>query len=98
MGVKIKSARGETVDFDLLKIKEAIASNPPTTEVKARQDFIDKRLRRRIKKVAPVVAVEETLPGTEEINEEPKMIDEVVEPPKSRTKQKSRPTKKADKE
>lgn len=87
MGKKIRSARGEQVDFDLLKIKEQMASSPPPMDVKKRQDFIEKRLRRRLKKVpAPAPKTdtnnEETatapkLAGTEELSEEPKMIDEV---------------------
>jgi len=69
-GKKVRSAKGEMVDFDLLKIKEQIASEPAPLDVKARQDHIDQRLRRRLRKVkktpiapaAPVV-VEPTLPA-----------------------------------
>lgn len=50
MGKKVRSARGELIDFDLMKIKEQIASNPPSIDVQQRQNFIDKRLRRRLKK------------------------------------------------
>jgi len=49
MGKKARSARGQMVDFDLMKIKEQIASAPTPLEVKARQDFIENRLMRRIK-------------------------------------------------
>ncbi len=90
MGKKTRSARGEQVDFDLLRIKEQIASSPPPMDVKKRQDFIEKRLRRRLKKVpAPAPKVESKednenqdikdvkLAGTETLSEEPKMIDEV---------------------
>ena len=96
MGKKIRSARGEQVDFDLLRIKEQIASSPPPMDVKKRQDFIEKRLRRRLKKVpapAPKLDIKEEkdaekvedvkLAGTETLSEEPKMIDEVkTEEPK----------------
>ncbi len=65
MGKKVRSARGEMVDFDLLKIKEQIASTPKTVDVQAREAFIDKKLRRRIKKVKKVdkqeVVVEPTI-------------------------------------
>ena len=105
MANKIKSARGELVDFDLLKIKDQIASSPPAADVQARQDFIDRRLRRRLKKVTPPApkikdkdVVTKELPGTEELSEEPKLIDEVkVEEPKkapvkkSTSRQKARP-------
>lgn len=87
MGKKIRSARGEQVDFDLLKIKEQMASSPPPMDVKKRQDFIEKRLRRRLKKIpapAPKTdtnneekAITPKLAGTEELSETPKMIDEV---------------------
>ena len=107
MGKKVKSAKGEVVDFDLMKIKEQMAATPILPDVQARQDFIDKRLRRRLRKVktpAPKLASEEPLvqpemPGTEELSEPSKMIDEVkapVEPPikvatKKTIKQKARP-------
>ena len=48
---KVRSAKGVLVDFDLLQIKEAIASAPKPTEVRKREDFIDKKLRRRVKKI-----------------------------------------------
>jgi hypothetical protein len=60
MAKPVRSARGEVVDFDLLRIKQQIASAPKTTNVKAREDFIDQKFKRRIKKlnrdVAKVVA------------------------------------------
>lgn len=87
MGKKVRSARGELVDFDLLKIKEQMASAPTPTDVRARQNFIEKRLRRRLKKVklpSPTkakpgdpVAVDPKLPATEELNEKSKLIDDV---------------------
>jgi DNA polymerase sigma len=51
MGQTVKSARGTTVDFDLLKIKQQIAAAPKTTEVKTRESFIDQKFRRRLKKL-----------------------------------------------
>lgn len=94
MGKKIRSARGEQVDFDLLKIKEQMASSPPPQDVRMRQDFIEKRLRRRLKKVAPPApkietdntdkVVTPTLAGTEELSEEPRLIDEVKPEPEEK--------------
>ncbi len=55
MGKKARSARGAIVDFDLMQIKKQIASSPAPLEVKARQDFIENRLKRRIKKAQNVV-------------------------------------------
>lgn len=105
-GKKVRSAKGQMVDFDLLKIKEQIASDPAPLDVKARQDHIDQRLRRRLRKVkkttppptAPVV-VQPTLPAAERaeqpeplIDEKVVAVEEVVEKPV--TKQKARTTKK----
>jgi len=50
MGKKARSARGVMVDFDLMQIKRQIAAAPTPLEVKARQNFIENRLKRRIKK------------------------------------------------
>ena len=51
MGRSVRSARGAQVDFDLLKIKQQIASAPKTTNVEARENFIDQKFKRRIKKL-----------------------------------------------
>lgn len=113
MGKRVRSARGEMVDFDLLKIKEQMTSAPAPVDVRARQDFIDQRMRRRLKKTKPIahkiegedknVNVDKKMPGTEELSEETKMIEQepeqemetqVTESPK----QKARPPKKTTKE
>jgi hypothetical protein len=52
----VRSARGVEVNFDLLKIKQQIASAPKTTEVKARESFIDQKFKRRLKRVQAQVA------------------------------------------
>lgn len=95
MGKKVRSAKGELVDFDLLKIKEQMATAPAPLDVKKRQDFIDRRMRRRLKRkpstrpakvsvdVAPKVA--ETTPEGEQLV--------TREAPKRTTKQKARPKK-----
>lgn len=65
---KRRSARGETVDFDLLKIKEQIAAGPKPVNVQSREEFIDRRVRKRAKKqtVTPTtVDVEMTLATTD---------------------------------
>ena len=51
MGKPVKSAKGQVVDFDLLKIKQQMASAPKPTNVKAREDFIDQKFKRRLKKL-----------------------------------------------
>ncbi len=87
---KVRSMRGEVVDFDVQDIKNQIAARPEPSTVKARQDFIDQKSRRR-KKVAdqiknlPASSVERKLAETP--TPEIEKIDEVVaeEAPKKRT-------------
>lgn len=56
----VRSARGELVDFDLIKIKQQLADTPAPTEVKARENFVEKRLKRKLRnKTVPSVAQEE---------------------------------------
>jgi len=62
---KTRSAKGVMIDFDLLKIKQQIASAPPTTDVKKREDFIDRKLRRRVKRIKKVEPVVEDVVETE---------------------------------
>lgn len=50
-----KSARGASVDFDLLKIKQQIASAPKPTQVQAREDFVDQKFKRRLKRLNSAV-------------------------------------------
>lgn len=38
-----RSARGEAIDFDLLAIKQQLASTPAPVNVNARRNFIDER-------------------------------------------------------
>lgn len=58
-----RSARGEIVDFDLLRIKENLGASPKASTVKAREDFIDNKFKRRQRRmletvVAPAVAAQ----------------------------------------
>lgn len=72
MSKGVKSARGATVDFDLLRIKQQMASAPKTTTVQAREDFIDQKFKRRLKKmkrdVASTVSSDAILADDEQIN------------------------------
>jgi uncharacterized membrane protein YukC len=54
MANRIKSIKGEVVDFDLLKIKEDISAAPKTDEVDSRERYVNRKLRRRSKQ--PVTA------------------------------------------
>jgi len=80
MSKGVRNAKGAIVDFDLLKIKNQIASAPKTTSVKAREDFIDQKFKRRLKRlkrditpqtgVADVVEQEEDMDNEEDQQEE----------------------------
>ena len=45
-----RSAKGVEVNFDLLKIKQQIASNPAPVNVREREEFVDNKIRRRARK------------------------------------------------
>lgn len=90
--------RGVTVDFDLLDIKNQMANQPKTTEVKAREDFIEQRLNRRAARRAARMAemanqektstVEVDAPSQEEPKEEAKPVHrerKIQVPPKDPT-------------
>jgi len=74
-GTKARSARGVVVDFDLLAIKEKLASTPKPVEVKERENFIAQKSRRRRTKVKP----EEVEKTTEEATEKTEEKEETKE-------------------
>ena len=51
MAKLIRSARGTQVDFDLILIKQQIAASAAPTNVQAREDFIENKIRRRSRRV-----------------------------------------------
>lgn len=57
----VRSARGEMVDFDLLRIKENLGAAPKATTVKAREDFIDSKFKRRMRRMTETVAAKTTV-------------------------------------
>lgn len=59
MSKKVISAKGEVVDFDLLKIKQKITDSPKSVDVVARERFIDKRRRRTSRKIDEMLAQQE---------------------------------------
>lgn len=98
MTKRIRSARGVEVDFDLIRIKEQIASGPKPVNVQSREEFIDRRVRKRAKKRAVVqsnavdVGLEldqqqdEQLELIEpEVQSQPKSVDEPVRTIKKKT-------------
>lgn len=63
MGRQIKSARGQAVDFDVLSIKQQLASVVEPTSVSARRDFIDMRDGLKVKRVEPAAAIRAVIPA-----------------------------------
>ena len=94
----IRSAKGVAVDFDGLKIKQQLASAPTPLEVKTRQNFIENRLKRRLKKKVPVmdaveVEVSPSLPEPAETITETPIVEVLVKDDEEltkKTKQKAR--------
>lgn len=85
----VLSARGEWVDFDLMKIKQQIASAPKAVTVRAREDFIDQKFKRRLKKQTQSIidqVSEENLPPIEEVVVEEPIVIETTEPVKTKAK------------
>lgn len=62
---KVRSMRGETVDFDLFDIKAQMDSAPPTEEIKQRERFIDaKRKRGTRRKLQEMLAQQQVSQNT----------------------------------
>lgn len=70
----VKSARGQIVDFDLIRIKEQMASAPKTVDVKNREDYIERRNKRRLKKLT------KTAVAMAEVAVEPKIVSQDLTP------------------
>jgi hypothetical protein len=56
MARTVRSARGEMVDMDLLRIKETLGQAPKGATVQAREDFIDNKFKRRLRRLSETVA------------------------------------------
>jgi hypothetical protein len=67
MAKTVRSAKGVEVDFDLIKIKQQMAETPKATAVQARENFIDQRFKRRLKrnKATAKTAAEKTTDDTQ---------------------------------
>jgi len=96
---RTRSAKGTMVDFDLLKIKRQMSETPVTIDVKAREAFIDQKLRRRMRKIksvaAPVNVDSEILADIKPSESEPLIESQVkvVDDAPLNQKQKIRPPK-----
>lgn len=89
-GMIVRSAKGEVVDMDLLKIKQSLASSPAPTEVAAREDFIEKKLSRR-KRLAEMQLAEIASAGPEAVANRPNIQEpqQPVQQPISHPEKKS---------
>ena len=67
MSKTARSARGEIIDFDLLAIKQQLATAPVPVGVSARRKFIDEKDGIRTKQVQPIAsALSIAIDGAEE--------------------------------
>lgn len=82
----VLSARGEWVDFDLMKIKQQIASAPKAVTVSAREDFIDQKFKRRLKK--QIQSVIDQVSDEAPAPVEPVAVVEEIKPEPTKTKAK----------
>lgn len=53
---KQRSAKGEVVDFDLMRIKRQFATAPKTVDVQNREEFINKKLKRKTRKAKAAIS------------------------------------------
>lgn len=61
MNNKVRSALGQEVDFDMMKIKQQLSDTPQSTDVKAREEYVRNRQNRRAaKRAAQLAAQQET--------------------------------------
>ncbi len=96
---RVKSAKGKVIDFDLLKIKRQLDKKPITIDVKARQNFIDQKARRRLRKIvkqasaASVKIDDQTLASVTPTEASPLIEVPEVKTEEKHPKQKIRPPK-----
>lgn len=74
----VKSFRGDVVDFDLLKIKQQIGSTPAPITVSERNEFIDNKLQRRIRRVKDNIEEAKTIETVKEEVEQPNDDTKIV--------------------
>lgn len=97
MPKKVRTAKGQVIDFDLLRIKQQLGDAPTPANVQARQDFIDQKMRRRVKRVKDKLAEAKKNPKPVEVQptlevqstEQGKKIDE-AKPQKRKIRRKNK--------
>lgn len=79
----VRTARGEMVDFDLIRIKQQLADAPAPTEVRERENFVERRLKRKLKQRATSLVDQ---PAAAEINLAVETVDATPEEVKPEVK------------
>jgi hypothetical protein len=74
--VETLSAKGVLVDFDLLKLKQQIGTNPKPLVVEARENFIDNKFKRKINR-----QLNSVIESLDESVEEPSIEEPLMEKP-----------------
>jgi hypothetical protein len=82
---KVRSAKGEVVDFDLLAITRSLATAPATINVEARRKFIDEKEGIKVIKGVPLTQAELS-ESTEEVPDALKLAFDAVEKSSSASK------------
>lgn len=72
----VRTARGRKIDFDLLKVKAQIANVQKPIEVQKREEFVERRLRRKLKKAQRELAAKKK--QTAAIETEPVKVEPTV--------------------
>lgn len=80
----VRTARGQVVDFDLIRIKQQLAKATAPAEVRERENFVERRLKRKLKQRA--LTAEAAVP--EVVVEQPIAAEEVLSVDKPKTKDK----------
>jgi len=69
MGKIVRTARGELIDLDILKMKQSIGNKPKPPLVKEREEFVDQKLHRKIRRAKVEQAkVEADIPVEEPVD------------------------------
>lgn len=93
MAKKIRSARGTIIDLDLMRIKSTMEKTPKPKTTVEREEFIDQKLRRHIRRTrseqaAKIKEQKGTEPSQARTVTQPKQTQESTPTPKRRVRRK----------
>jgi len=88
-----RTAKGDYVDFDLIKAKNQMAEKPPPEEVSIRQEIIERRLRRKSSAMnpSPINKPKKSAVSTNTTAKESLPVEEETKPTKRRQKTQAKP-------